>query len=187
MRKEGGQKVNKPSVSQPVPQFNQKKEAKVLSAPTGNLQSANLSINQRMAYHSANKSVRNEDLPREPFQKDDILLHWKKMAHKYRAEEQEPLFLVMTKRDLVQLDEVNYLFETDNTIQLGRMEAVMEDLLGYLRAELKNYDLKIRLEVSAQQADETKYLTGKDKFERFSKINTNLLDLKNRFNLDIEP
>jgi len=187
LRKDGAPKVNKPSVTEAPPQFTQKKEAKILSAPTGNLQSANLSINQRMAYHTANKSVRNEDLPREPFQRDDLLLHWKKMAHKYRAEEQEPLFLVMTKRDPVQLDELNYLFETDNTIQMGRMEAVMDDLLAYLRSELKNYDLKIRVEVSAQQADETKYLTGKDKFERFSKINTNLLDLKNRFNLDIEP
>lgn len=174
-------------MSEPPAQYTQKKQAKILSAPTGNLQSANISISQRMAYHSANKSVRNEDLPREAFQKDDLILHWKKMAHKYRAEEQEPLFLVMTKRDLVQLDEVNYLFETDNTIQLGRLEAIMEDLLSYLRAELKNYDLRIRLEVSAEQNDEQKYLTGKDKFERFSKINTNLHDLKNRFNLDIEP
>lgn len=140
-----------------------------------------------MAYHSENRSVRNEDLPREPFQKDDLILHWKKMAHKFRAEEQEPVFLVMTKRDPVQLDDVTFLFETDNTIQAGRLESIMEELLGYLRSELKNYDLQIKIEVSTQNVEETKYLTGKDKFERFARLNTNLLDLKNRFNLDIEP
>lgn len=140
-----------------------------------------------MEFHAQNRAVRNEDLPREPFQKDDLVLHWKKIAHKFRAQEQEQIFLVMTKRDPVQIDEITYLFETDNTIQAGRLESIMEELMGYLRAEVKNYDLTIKLEVAVNTTEDTKYLTGKDKFDRLARLNTNLLDLKNRFNLDIEP
>jgi len=54
-------------------------------------------------------------------------------------------------------------------------------------AEVKNYDLTMKLEVAINTTEETKYLTGKDKFDLLSRLNTNLLDLKNRFNLDIEP
>ncbi len=140
-----------------------------------------------MEFHSQNRAVRNEDQPREPFTKDDIIQHWKKMAHQYRAQEQEQIFLVMSKRDPEEIDATTYLFETDNTIQAGRLEAIMEDLMTYMRSSVKNYDLQIKIEIAASTAEEPKYLTGKDKFERLSRLNTNLLDLKNRFNLDIEP
>lgn len=140
-----------------------------------------------MEFHSQNRAVRNEDLPREPFTKDDVVQHWKKIAHQYRAQEQEQIYLVMTKREPVEIEATTYLFETDNTIQAGRLEAIMEELMGFLRAAVKNYDLRIKIEIAASTAEEPKYLTGKDKFERLARLNTNLLDLKNRFNLDIEP
>ncbi len=137
--------------------------------------------------HQQNRAVRNEDLPREPFHKDDVIQHWKRIAHHFRTNDQEQVFMVMTKRDPVQIDERTFQFETDNSIQATRIESVMEEIMAYLRKEVKNYDLIIKVEIAQQAEDETKYLTGKDKFDRMARVNTNLLDLKNRFNLDIEP
>jgi hypothetical protein len=57
---------------------------------------------------------------------------------------------------------------------------------AYFRKELKNYNVQISLEINDKPEEETKYLTGKDKFQALARKNPNLHTLKNMFNLDVE-
>ncbi|MBP5983383.1 MAG: hypothetical protein KA734_06650 [Fluviicola sp.] len=157
-----------------------------MSAPTGNLNSGNLSINQLIAQQTAKVTIAQKDLPVEPFHKDDVIRNWKSTAHAQKLEGQDQIYHVMIKRDPVQLDETTFLFEVDNAIQLTRLENGMNDILARIRKEIRNYDLTITIEISNEAPDEDKFMTGNDRFEKMARKNSNLFDLKSRFNLDID-
>jgi predicted sulfurtransferase len=95
------------------------------------------------------------------------------MAHTQKLNGQDQVYHVMIKREPVQLDDTTFQFEVDNTIQLTRLE-------------VQNYDLVIQLEMVKDAPEEVKYLNGHDRFDKLAKKNSNLFDLKNRFNLDID-
>lgn len=186
MRNEPSKPVNKPSVTPERAAFSTKPEAKVLSAPTGNLNSNNLSITQLIEQQKAKAQVPQSDLPKKEFHKDDVVRLWKTMAHTQKLNGQDQVYHVMIKREPVQLDETTFQFEVDNTIQLTRLEGALGDVMAYIRKEIQNYDLVIQLEMVKDAPEEVKYLNGPDRFDKLAKKNSNLFDLKNRFNLDID-
>lgn len=126
------------------------------------------------------------NLPRNPFEKDDLIRLWKTAAHAEKINGEEPIYHIMIKRDLQQIDDVKYHFEVDGAMQKTRMDLAIGDILNRLREELKNYDLEIAISVTSEQIEETKFLTGNDKFEKMARKNSNLFDFKNRFGLDID-
>jgi hypothetical protein len=66
------------------------------------------------------------------------------------------------------------------------MENAMAEIMPKIRELLQNYELEIAIEVTHEELEETKFLTGNDKFEKMAKKNSNLFDFRNRFSLDIE-
>ena len=186
LRNEPSKPVNKPSVTPERAAFSTKPEAKVLTAPTGNLNSNNLSINHLIEQQKSKANVPQSDLPKKEFHKDDVVRLWKTMAHTQKLNGQDQVYHVMIKREPVQLDETTFQFEVDNTIQLTRLEGAIGDVMAYIRKEIQNYDLVIQLEMIKDAPEEVKYLNGPDRFDKLAKKNSNLFDLKNRFNLDID-
>ncbi len=108
------------------------------------------------------------------------------MAHTQKLNGQEPVYHAMIKRDLQQIDDVRYHFEVDNALQKSRMDAAIGEIMAHLRKELQNYDLEINIDITNDDTEEVKHLTGKDKFEKMARKNSNLFDFRNRFNLDID-
>lgn len=186
LRNEPTKPVNKPSVPQERPAFNIKKEAKTLSAPTGQLQTTHLSINKLIEQQKEKAHVSSDNLPRKPFERDDLIPLWKTIAHAQKLNGQDQVFHIMTKRDPQQIDPTHYQLEVDSEMQKTRMDNAMGEIMTRLREELQNYDLEIAIEVTRDEIEETKFLTGTDKFEKMAKKNSNLFDFKNRFNLDID-
>lgn len=163
-----------------------KKEAKTLTAPTGQLHSTNISINHIIEQQREKSLTRADDLPKKPFERDDLVRLWKTIAHHQKIEGQDQVFHVMTKRDLIPIDATRYRFEVDSAMQKARMDNAIGDIMQQLRRELQNYDLEIAIEVTQEVVEEAKFLTGNDKFERMARKNSNLFDFKNRFSLDID-
>ena len=168
------------------PVFALKKEAKTLSAPTGQLNTNHLSINQLIDQQKEKPSTAPADLPRKPFEKDDLILQWKTLAHQQKLNGQDQVFHAMIKRDPQQIDAVRFHLEVDNAIQKVRMDTAIGEILGQLRELLQNFDLEISIDVTKEEVEETKFMTGNDKFEKMAKKNSNLFDFKNRFSLDID-
>ncbi|ASS49047.1 MAG: hypothetical protein CHH17_09965 [Candidatus Fluviicola riflensis] len=130
--------------------------------------------------------VAASDLPRNPFERDDLIRLWKTLAHSEKLNGNDQVFHIMVKRDLQAIDAVRYQLEVDSAMQVTRMENAIGAILAHLRQELQNYDLEINLEVTTDLQEETKFLTGNDRFEKMAKKNSNLFDFKNRFSLDID-
>jgi DNA polymerase III subunit gamma/tau len=150
------------------------------------LQTTHLSINQLIEQQKEKSAVSADNLPKKPFDRDDLVRIWKTLAHTEKLNGNDPIYHVMIKRDPQQIDATHYHFEVDNAMQHTRMENAMSDIMPKLRQELENYDLEIVVEVTKDEMEEIKFLTGTDKFEKMAKKNSNLFDFRNRFSLDIE-
>ena len=90
------------------------------------------------------------------------------------------------KRDPIQKANDQFLMEVDNQVQVDTIRIQMSELLGYLRSELKNYNIDIELAITNNPEEEIKFQTGKDRFAALARKNPNLHTLKKTFNLDIE-
>jgi DNA polymerase-3 subunit gamma/tau len=130
--------------------------------------------------------LKQQDLPAEPFTKEDFLRWWKTNAHLQKSNEQDQLYAIMTKRDPIQVAENEFHLEVENTIQQNRIEVHLSEIIDFIREKLKNYQVNMKVVITTTGVDENQFLTGKDRFEKLAKKNNNLFDLKNRFNLDIE-
>lgn len=111
---------------------------------------------------------------------------WRRYAHEAKAKGMETFYNAMIKRDPRQIDDVHFIMDVDNQVQVDYITPHLQDLVGYLRNEVKNYDVSLELNLLENNEVEVKFLTGKDRFANMAKKNPNLHSFKNIFNLDIE-
>lgn len=168
----------------------QKKEKKVLAAPTGQLNTTHFSIAQLTNPESGNtiqEQVNNfADRPAEPFSLDDLKMAWKRYAYMVQNQGRPSLHSTLVKRDPRLIRDTAVLFELDNNIQQSTLETEKGELLSFLRKELKNYDLQLELNVIDQEKSATSLYSGMDKYKALLEKNPNLGMLQRMFNLDIE-
>ena len=84
---------------------------------------------------------------------------------------------------------VNRFYETiecTNQIQIDYITPHLNDLISFLRQELKNYDISVEFLLIEDNDSTVKFLSGKDRFAAMARKNANLHTLKKVFNLDIE-
>ena len=179
--------VTKTSVT-PVSNF-AKIEAKVLNVPSGQLNTSNLSIKKILEPAkeiSENGILINKELPFEKFNFDQVKMVWRRYAHEMKAKGMETFYNAMIKRDPKIKDEVFFTMDVDNQVQIDYITPHLNDLIGFLRHELKNFNISLDFILSTDQESQIKFLTGKDRFESMAKKNLNLHTFKKIFNLDIE-
>jgi hypothetical protein len=171
-----------------------KKEVKSYSAPTGVLNTNNLSIKQSLRENiNLEETTAAEDLSNRPqklFSIDELKMVWRQFAYKIKQEGIEgadSMNLALTKRDpkMPGLNQIHQEF--DNQIQIDMMKNhFYASLLEFLRTKLQNWSITIEFSLIENQEDNNKHLSGRNKFEILARKNTNLLTLQKTFNLDIE-
>lgn len=179
--------VTKTNVA-PVSNLN-KIEAKVLTVPTGQLNTSNLSIKKILEPPkeiTENGVLLNKEVPFEKFNFDQVKMVWRRYAHEMKAKGMETFYNAMIKRDPKIKDDVYFTMDVDNQVQIDYITPHVNDLIGFLRRELKNFNITLDFILSTDQESQIKFLTGKDRFESMAKKNLNLHTFKKIFNLDIE-
>lgn len=160
-----------------------------MTAPSGKLNSSSLSIKQmleRKEEESVSGAMDLSNMPREPFVIDDLKMLWRRFAFQMKDEGKDTFYNALIKRDPKANSDVSFDLEVDNQVQVDYIRPYLSDLLGFLRKELKNYDLHIELKMTTTPDTEVKFQTGKDKFASLARKNPYLHTLKSTFNLDIE-
>jgi len=181
--------VNKPEVKPPLIKHDEKVAPRVMTAPSGKLNSSSLSIKQMMEKKEEENNADGVDLsnmPREPFSIDDLKMLWRRFAFQMKDEGRDTFYNALIKRDPKAISDTSYDLEVDNQVQVDYIRPYLSDLLGFLRKELKNYDLSVDLKLTTTPDTEIKFQTGKDKFASLARKNPYLHTLKTTFNLDIE-
>lgn len=175
-----------PSISQAI---YDKPVPKVLTTPSGNLQSNHLSIKKMLEpsiTNSESSGTNSKDLPRNSFHFDDVKMFWRRFANDMKLQGKETFYNAMIKRDPKVKDEVHFTMEVDNQVQVDYINAELEHLITFLRSSLKNFDITLNIQITENAEQETKFLSGKDKFTVLSRKYPNLHSLKTTFNLDID-
>ncbi len=181
--------TSKPVAKPTIKKVMDKPEPKVLKAPSGQLSTSNLSIRKMMEkkQSSDNPAIRDlSNMPRNDYSYDEFKMIWRRYASIMKEQNETTIYNAMIKRDAKMVSENNFLLEVDNQVQIDKFQLAASDILDYLRSNLKNYFIELKVEISSNPEEEVKYKSGKDKFAALARKNPNLHTLKNTFNLDIE-
>jgi DNA polymerase-3 subunit gamma/tau len=77
-------------------------------------------------------------------------------------------------------------FIIDNNLQEVKINEIRNELLVYLKRELKNTSIDLKLIITELEAENNKLYTTEDKFKHMLSKNESLGKLKQEFNLDLE-
>ena len=181
--------VAKPAAKAPIKKVFDRPEPKVLTAPSGNKKYASsLSINKMMAPKDDGEDIGLDlsNMPMNDYHIDDFKMAWRRFAHILKEKGDKTYYNALIKRDPIQKPADLFILQVDNQVQVDTIRLRISELLTYLRKELRNYNIDVKMEITSNQDEEVKFQTGKDKFAALARKNPNLHTLKKAFNLDIE-
>lgn len=98
----------------------------------------------------------------------------------------ETFYNAMIKRDPKVIEDVHFTMDVDNQVQIDYITPHLNELIQFLRNELRNDGITLNFSLSEDKESQVKFLTGKDRFASLAKKNPNLHSFKSVFNLDIE-
>lgn len=179
-------KENQPSVpvERPV-----QPEIRTLSQPTKTVVQPLVTVKELKEKFSVKEQPLNENLPKEEFTKDQLNVKWQMFAHKIGLSGLTTFQQCMMKRPPILEEDFHIKFVLDNKVIVDMIQPDLNQLIDYLRKELKNHSINVELTIEEVGNSEipSRPITGKDKFTLLAKRNPNLYSLKNILNLDIEP
>lgn len=126
--------------------------------------------------------VEEENLPKEVFTENDMLVQWVKYANRLGDKGQKIMESLLMIND-PKLDGTIIIHELPNESSKHDFENEKRELLGYLRGKLHNHDIDIKVIVN-ESIDTRKAFTPQDRYNRLNELNPNLDKLRRLFDLD---
>ena len=158
------------------------------------IKTASPSINQHLSVKKEDMSTNNKNKEEEAndasqlssvFSQKDLDIYWNKYATDLKAKGKISYGVALLDKQPILKDNCIIEFMINSkTLE----ETINEDklnLLGYLRKELSNFNIKLQLQMIATEEKTTLY-TANDRFKRLSEKNPNINKFRQAFDLDIE-
>ncbi len=121
---------------------------------------------------------------KESFTEEEFLNYWKIYTQKAKDADKIHLFTLMNNDPIINGTEITVKIEN------LALESVLQDekveVLNFLRANLRNFDLQI-VSIKAENLGAKRIYTNKDKYTYMVNKNPQLEILRKRFNLDLIP
>ncbi|MDA3952554.1 MAG: DNA polymerase III subunit gamma/tau [Bacteroidales bacterium] len=128
--------------------------------------------------------VELQENPNNDFKETDLIEKWHAFSNKMG--DKPRIFNTLTSKD-PKLGENNIVsFLIDNNLQEEKINEIRNELLAYLKSELKNSSVDLKLVISDKEEENNKLYTSEDKFKHMLSKNDDLNNLKQEFNLDLE-
>ena len=125
------------------------------------------------------------NIARTDFTINELMSKWNAFSHQLKEKGRQGLYVTLTKRKPVLKENFILEFTIDNEIQKIELEEERSNLLSFIRTELNNYGIQLKVLLS-QEDNSVKHLSSKDKFMKMAEKNPALNDLREKLNLDIE-
>jgi len=129
-----------------------------------------------------------EDLtnkPRTDFTINELMSKWNAFSYQLKVKGRQGLYITLTKRKPRLKENLILEFIIDNEIQKIELEEERSNLLTFLRVELNNYGIQLKVLLS-EEDNTVEHLSSKDKFLKMAEKNPALHELREKLNLDIE-
>jgi len=124
-----------------------------------------------------------EKLPNDKFTEEDLVLSWNKYSEKIENSGKYNLASIL-RIDTPKLEDYNICLELPNTTNKIELESNQHDLLKYIRKDLNNYDIKLKITINEKIEKKFTY-TSKEKYEFLKSKNTLIEKLRVDFKLSI--
>ncbi len=127
---------------------------------------------------------RSIELQREAFNEKELIEKWHAFSNKMG--DRPRIFNTLTSKD-PKLEENSIVsFVIDNNLQEEKINEIRNELIAYLKKELRNGDIDLKLIITDLEEENNKLYTTEDKFNHMLTKNQDLAKLKKEFNLDLE-
>ncbi|MCK5028859.1 MAG: DNA polymerase III subunit gamma/tau [Bacteroidales bacterium] len=125
-----------------------------------------------------------ENIQNKEFTEKELIGKWHLFSDKMGGKPR--IFNTLTSKD-PKLEENNIVsFVIDNNLQEEKINEIKNELLGFLKTELKNTTIDFKLIISDKEEENNKLYTAEDKYKHMLSKNEKLNNLKQEFNLDLE-
>ena len=129
------------------------------------------------------KQPDQQDLPKEEFTEEAFLKAWLAYTKKIEKQGKYNLYSHLTMSEPQLKGNLIQLVFPNSTIKV-EVERAKYELLGYIREELKNYDIDLGIEVNETEQKKYAY-TPREKYDKLKEKNPLLDQLRKEFDLDI--
>ena len=122
---------------------------------------------------------------REDFTMDSFLRYWSDFAAKVKAEGKKNLVTIFTSNAPRMLKPYEFEILVGNKVQENLFREERPEMHNFLRSKLNNFSIEVNARVDEQEVIRKPY-TAMEKFQHMAARNPQLVDLRNRFNLDFD-
>ena len=127
--------------------------------------------------------VDTEKLPKDEFTEDKLVISWNKYSEKIENSGKYNLASIL-RIDTPKLKDNNICLELPNSTNKIELESNQHDLLKYIRKDLNNYDIKLKISVNEKIEKKFTY-TSKEKYDLLRSKNNLIEKLRVDFKLSI--
>jgi len=150
--------------------------------PVSNFSLSSIALKKAAKNINKPKEIDSE-LPKDPFDLETLDKLWKHYTEKIKNKGKQNMAAILSMHP-IQLNSDNSIqFSVANELNKVELEGEMENLLPFLRKELNNYSLKIKIDVLQNIKEDTIYTTT-EKYQHLLKVNPILDTLRKNFDLN---
>jgi DNA polymerase-3 subunit gamma/tau len=156
-----------------------------------NIQKKTISINphsesEKQDEEKDNSVVQKEKRNEQAFSQEDLNEKWVQYANEKENVGKHNLLSVLRDKKAILKENFNVCITLDNKVQEEVLNDEKTKLLGYLKTQLENDSISLTVDVTPLKEEEMKAYTAEDKFKKMVKKNPDLLNLKDKFDLEID-
>ena len=122
--------------------------------------------------------------PVTAFSEQALFTSWDVFAKKMKEAERDSFYSTLSSRKPSVIEENQLLLKLDNQVQLMELNELKADLLGFIREDLNNFAIQMKLVIEEQEQSAQLY-TDTEKVKAMIQKNPVLADLMKKFNLDV--
>ena len=156
-----------------------------------NIQKKTISINahNEIEKHDEvkeNSIVKKEKRNEQVFSQEDLNEKWVQYANEKENVGKYNLLSVLRDKNAILKENFVVCITLDNKVQEKVLKDEKTKLLRYLKTQLENDSISLTIDVTPLKEEEMKAYTAEDKFKKMVKKNPDLLNLKDKFDLEID-
>ena len=151
------------------------KTVSISAAMNGKKQDANEDI--------ANAAIETRE---DSFTQEKLIEVWNDYAQRQKTLGKPQLFITLTSRAPVIIENNFIELEIQNQSQEKMMVEERQDLIDFLRKQLNNYKLQLRTKVNEQSNNENEAYTNKEKYQKMVEKNPELEEFRKQLGFELE-
>lgn len=128
--------------------------------------------------------IDEDNLPKEPFTTDELMKSWEAYIHKLDETGKKIMASNLSSDRPKIIDNTTLWIELPNGTMKKEIEREQYHLLSYLRKELNNYSIDLKITVNEEIAKKYAY-TPEEKYQKLREINPAIDLLRKEFDLDL--